>query len=210
MKRNVNYFSFLKNKFKLSCSFINISVLLVLALLTIRCQSGIYTTSTYRTPNTGSIQYPLHNYQIIQEFGYKRSSGRYHAAEDVWGAPGTPVYAIADGEISYSGQMNGYGWLIIIDHPTLGVHSLYGHLSTRRFKVTEGFVVKGQLISYLADDDEDGSGGSYPNWGPHLHFGIRQGMKDDYPSTGDSRWTAGHTWSYPSTLGWIAPSEFIK
>ena len=139
-----------------------------------------------------------------------RSSGRYHAAEDAMGAPGTPVYAIADGEISYSGQMNGYGWLIIIDHPDLGVHSLYGHLSTRRFKVTEGFVVKGQLISYLADDDEDGSGGAYPNWGPHLHFGIRQGMKEDYPSTGDSRWTAGHTYSYPSTLGWIAPSEFIK
>lgn len=210
MKSHIKLHLFSNKIIKNIYSIIMIGVLLTLTLITISCQRGLYTTSTYQSPITGSIQYPLHNYQIIQEFGYKRSSGRYHAAEDAMGTPGTSVYAIADGQVSYSSQMNGYGWLIIIDHPDLGVYSLYGHLSTWRFKVTDGYVVKGQLIAYIADDDEDGSGGGYPNWGPHLHFGIRQGMKDDYPSTGDNRWTAGHTYSYPSTLGWIAPSEFIK
>jgi murein DD-endopeptidase MepM/ murein hydrolase activator NlpD len=186
-------------------------VWLVIILIS-NCQHTRYVTaaSNYNVQISGSVRYPLDDYQIIQTFGNRTNSGRYHAAEDALGGGGTPVYAIADGVISYSGQMAGYGWLIIIDHPQLNVYSLYGHLSTRRFKVTEGDVYCGQLIAHLADDDEDGSGGSYPHWTPHLHFGIRQGMKDDYPGNGDDRWMAGHTWSYPSTLGWIAPSEFIE
>ena len=39
------------------------------------------------------------------------------------------MYAIADGEISFSGSKGGYGWLIIIDHPQANLYSLYGHLS---------------------------------------------------------------------------------
>ncbi|KQC13443.1 MAG: hypothetical protein APR63_00535 [Desulfuromonas sp. SDB] len=207
----------MQNKFKIKY------ILLVIITLTAAssCQHTRYVTDSSYIPQVSTYQvsayqlssllrYPLENYQIIQTFGNRTSSGRYHAAEDALGEGGTPVYAIADGVVSYSGQMAGYGWLIIIDHPQLNIYSLYGHLSTRRFKVTGGEVYCGQLIAHLADDDEDGSGGSYPHWTPHLHFGIRRGIKDDYPGNGDDRWMAGHTWSYPSTLGWIAPSEFIE
>ena len=36
---------------------------------------------------------------------------QYHATEDYHRPAGTPVYAIADGRISYSGKAGGYGWL---------------------------------------------------------------------------------------------------
>lgn len=159
-----------------------------------------------------TVRSPLDRYRIWQGFG-RRNAGfdnRYHCAEDLYGAPGTPVYAIADGVISYSGPMSGYGWLITIDHPQHDVYSLYGHLSTRRSKIANGEVRKGDVIAYLADDDEDGSGGGYPDWGPHLHFAIRQGSKSDYPpGSEDDRWMAGYTYSHPTTLGWLDPTDFM-
>lgn len=156
--------------------------------------------------------YPLHSYQVIQSFAHRNTAfqNRYHAAEDAFGVAGTPVYAMADGVISYSGPAAGYGWLITIDHPQLGVYSLYGHLSARGSKVVGGAVKKGDVIASLADDDEDGSGGDYPDWGPHLHFGIRHGKRSDYPSSNDDdRWMAGYTYAHPETLGWLRPSLFI-
>jgi murein DD-endopeptidase MepM/ murein hydrolase activator NlpD len=173
-------------------------------------------TGNIRIVGTGPVDYtaafPLYGYQVIQQFAHVNSAfdDRHHAAEDAFGAAGTPVYAMADGVISYSGPALGYGWLITIDHPQLGVYSLYGHLSTRRSKIVEGAVKKGDVIASLADDDEDGSGGGYPNWGPHLHFGIRQGAREDYPSSDDDdRWMAGYTCAHPETLGWLRPSVFI-
>ena len=159
-----------------------------------------------------SYIYPLDVYSVMQEFANSNPAfkGKYHAAEDAYGMGGTPVYAIADGMISYSGPMEGYGWLITVDHPVADVYSLYGHLSTRRGKVLQGDVVKGQRIAYLADDDEDGSGGAYPDWGPHLHFGVRSGRISDYPDDGDSRWMAGYTMAHPTTLGWMDPTDFIE
>ena len=47
---------------------------------------------------------------------------KYHAAEDYFHPAGTPVYAMADGHISFSGPMGGYGWLIIIDHPQANLY----------------------------------------------------------------------------------------
>jgi murein DD-endopeptidase MepM/ murein hydrolase activator NlpD len=167
---------------------------------------------TIKASGYAFYQYPLSFYQVIQEFGHRNPyfDMKYHCAEDAAGAPGTPVYAVSDGVISYSGPMGGYGWLITIDHGNENVYSLYGHLSTRREKMTAGQVQRGDLIAYLADDDEDGSGGDYPDWGPHLHFGIRQGRISDYPSDGDSRWEAGYTAAYPTTLGWLDPTDFIN
>jgi murein DD-endopeptidase MepM/ murein hydrolase activator NlpD len=149
---------------------------------------------------------------VFQEFGNRnvRYDLQYHVGEDANGNSGTPVRAIADGTIAYSGPGGGYGWVITVDHPTAKVYSLYGHLSAIKDRMAQGKVTKGQIIGYLADNVEDGSGGSYPDWGPHLHFAIRKGRTYDYPDTGDVRWAAGYTPVYPADLGWLDPTDFIE
>jgi len=140
----------------------------------------------------------------------KPSAGKYHAAEDYHRPPGTPVFAIADGMVSFCGPMGGYGWLIIIDHPQANLYSLYGHLSPSRWYIESGVLVeKGQLIAYLGDPDENGGSKKNPLI-PHLHFGIRSGQKADYPSMGEWRWQAGWIKYCPQDLGWLQPSIVIS
>ncbi|MDB4584729.1 M23 family metallopeptidase [Draconibacterium sp.] len=128
---------------------------------------------------------------------------RHHTAEDSYAPPGTHVYAIGDGIISYSGRAKGYGWLMIIDHPVENVYSLYGHLSTSRWKKSSGEVKKGELIGHIGDAEECYTLVS------HIHFGLRMGQKADYPRQGDARWMAGYTNSRPELLGWFHPSQII-
>jgi murein DD-endopeptidase MepM/ murein hydrolase activator NlpD len=133
----------------------------------------------------------------------------FHAAEDYKRPPGTAVYAMADGQISYSGPAGGYGWLIIIDHPQANLYSLYGHLSPSRWKSESGTKVKrGDLIAYLGDSDENGGSVESPVV-PHLHFGIRAGQTADYPAKGEWRYMAGWIKLCPQDLGWLQPSAVI-
>lgn len=89
---------------------------------------------------------------------------KLHAGMDLGVGVGTPIYALADGEVIYSGWMSGYGNVVMIDHGSL--ISLYAHNSSLVAK--EGKEVKGgQLISY--------SGNTGLSSGPHLHFEIRKG-----------------------------------
>lgn len=134
----------------------------------------------------------------------------FHAAEDYKRPAGTPVYAMADGHVSFSGTSEGYGWLIIIDHPQVNLYSLYGHLSPSRWKVDESTdVKKGDLIAYLGDSNENGGSAERPVI-PHLHFGIRAGQRDDYPGRGEWRWMAGWIRLCPQDIGWLQPSLVIN
>ena len=136
------------------------------------------------------------------------SAREYHAAEDYFRPAGTPVYAMADGKISFSGPMGGYGWLIIIDHPQANLYSLYGHLSPSRRRMKSGTVKKGELIAYLGDSHENGGSLEHP-LEPHLHLGVRAGQRADYPGMGEWRWQAGWISPCPRDLGWLPPSAII-
>jgi murein DD-endopeptidase MepM/ murein hydrolase activator NlpD len=134
---------------------------------------------------------------------------KFHAAEDYHLPAGSPVYAFADGEISFSGRMGGYGWLIIIDHPQHNIYSLYGHLSPSRWSLESGTPVeKGDLIGYLGDSDENGGSKKNPLV-THLHFALRVGQRTDYPGQGEWRWMAGWIKPCPSEVGWLKPSQVI-
>lgn len=140
---------------------------------------------------------------------YEFSERKFHAAEDYKRPAGTPVYAMADGVISYSGTAGGYGWLILIDHPQANIYSLYGHLSPSRWKLKEGTVVQqGDLIAYLGDSDENGGSKEQPLV-THLHFGIRAGQTMDYPPKGEWRYMAGWIKLCPQDVGWLQPSLVI-
>lgn len=98
---------------------------------------------------------------------------KFHAAEDYHRPAGTPVYAMADGDISFSGPMRGYGWLIIVDHPQANLYSLYGHLSPTIF---QSFVSTGMTIMPLdTNDRRRGSVFSHsPTQVPLVHSATRR------------------------------------
>lgn len=79
--------------------------------------------------------------------------------------PGTPVNAVYDGEVVYAAWFQGYGNLIILQHPG-DMHSLYGYLSD--FQVQRGErVTRGEPIGFVGDTGSLG--------GPRLYFEIRVG-----------------------------------
>jgi len=174
---------------------------------------------TYLEDDSLPFQFPLYEYEpgssnykspfVMKGRSSLDSPYKYHAAEDSHHPPGTPVYAMADGRISFSGRAGGYGWLIIIDHPQANLYSLYGHLSPSRWKQEAGTDVKrGDLIAYLGDPDENGGSEESP-LDPHLHFGIRAGQTADYPGKGEWRFMAGWIYPCPQDLGWLQPSLVI-
>ena len=92
-----------------------------------------------------------------------------HMGLDIAANAGTPVYAMQEGVVSFSGVKGGYGNCIKINHffymvPELPqVTTLYGHLST--IYVKEGEMVKrGQVIGLI--------GSTGRSTGPHLHYEV--------------------------------------
>jgi murein DD-endopeptidase MepM/ murein hydrolase activator NlpD len=114
---------------------------------------------------------------LSSPFGYRRNpydgSFRLHAGVDLAADPGTPVRAPAPGMVIFSGNREGYGKVIVINHG-YGISTLFAHLS--KFFVNSGDHVKrGEIIS------EVGSTGH--STGPHLHYEIRKNGIPVNPTT---------------------------
>jgi len=206
----------------LTCSALLILLLASCAGSTISCPELLYAdlsgAAAFASDDQLPFRFPLDEVENQATPSYTHfcaaSSGppdkrKYHAAEDYFHPAGTPVYAMTDGEISFSGPMGGYGWLIIIDHPQANIYSLYGHLSPSRWLSKSGPVEKGDLIAYLGDAHENGGSLKQP-LEPHLHLGIRSGQRVDYPGKGEWRWQAGWIKPAPTELGWLQPSAIIS
>ena len=86
-----------------------------------------------------------------------------HSAVDITLPTGTPVRAIADGQVAFAAEQFFGGRSVVIDHGS-GVFSLYYHL--KEFSVAEG--------EAISRGDRIGSVGATGRaTGPHLHFGVR-------------------------------------
>ena len=128
--------------------------------------------------STSQLVMPFHgSYPITQGFGAQMTDPALQAFYSHYGLAGhdgidfglpmdTPVYAVDDGNVVWSGPGD-YGITIIIQH-SWG-KSYYGHLSSTAVSLVT-HVTKGQLIGY--------SGESGEATGPHLHFGIRPNNPD--------------------------------
>jgi murein DD-endopeptidase MepM/ murein hydrolase activator NlpD len=104
---------------------------------------------------------------ITSGFGYRRDpfngSAAMHAGIDFKGPMGSPVFAAADGRVTFVGQKSGYGNVVEITHGN-GMLTRYAHLS--RFDVKVGQqVAAGTTIA--------GLGSTGRSTGPHLHFEVR-------------------------------------
>lgn len=86
-----------------------------------------------------------------------------------WAAPiGTPVFAAFDGVVASAGDGKGYGNLVILSHPAIGLETRYAHLSAFAEGIAGGIqVTAGTLIGYV--------GTTGLSTGPHLHFEVYEG-----------------------------------
>lgn len=122
---------------------------------------------------------------ITQRFGenvaeYRDAFGSQgHNGLDIANATGTPVVAVAAGEVAWVGADRDYGNYLRIWHPALGLHSFYAHLDKTQVQAGQS-VAAGQPIATM--------GNTGNSTGPHLHFEIRLGTRDGY---GEAAW--GHS-----------------
>ena len=110
---------------------------------------------------------------ISSLFGYRsdpiNGNSRFHAGLDIAANYGTPVYALQDGCVSFSGPKGGYGKTVMILHqytdipeiPT--IETLYGHNSELLVSVGQ-YVKRGDPIALI--------GSTGRSTGPHLHFEV--------------------------------------
>jgi len=109
---------------------------------------------------------PVKPGRITSGFGYRRHpiSGRreFHRGIDMRGDHTTPIYATADGKVTYTGWKYGYGRVIEVDHRN-GFETLYAHNYRNLVKKGE-MVQKGQIIAYV--------GSSGTTTGSHLHYEV--------------------------------------
>ncbi|MEQ8352844.1 MAG: M23 family metallopeptidase [Leptospiraceae bacterium] len=85
-----------------------------------------------------------------------------HNGVDLRGRPGTPIYAIADGQVVLARSMHFEGNFTVIDHG-LGVFSGYMHQSNLRVQVGQ-YVRAGERIGDV--------GNTGYSTGPHLHLAL--------------------------------------
>lgn len=89
-----------------------------------------------------------------------------HTGVDLAAAHGTPVFAAADGSVSYAAPRGGYGNLVEVTHPN-GYATRYAHLSSIAGGVRAHVAVRqGDLLGYV--------GATGLATGPHLHYEVRR------------------------------------
>ncbi len=116
---------------------------------------------------------PLKNTAISSSFGYRihpiSKKKKFHRGIDFRANRGTPVYATADGIVSFVQPRNigGFGRVIKIQH-NFGFETTYAHLNKTNVKIGD-IVKKNQQIAL--------SGNSGRSSGPHLHYEIKYANK---------------------------------
>ena len=114
--------------------------------------------------------WPVRSGYITSNYGFRihptRHRRMFHQGVDFAAPRGTPIVAVADGDVVFSGRRNGYGQIVEVRHAN-GYITRYAHNSANL--VQEGqHVRKGQHIAAV--------GATGTATGPHCHFEV---LKDD-------------------------------
>jgi murein hydrolase activator len=122
--------------------------------------------SSITTADLGRLDWPVEG-EILYRFGRAirpdNSSIRWNGI-GIRAAPGTPVKAIAAGEVVFAEPQGTYGPTVIIQHGG-GDYSIYSSLATMAVR-RGATVTKGQTVGTVGETD--------PDLGPRLHFEIRR------------------------------------
>ncbi len=111
--------------------------------------------------SSAQLQWPLRGV-LYARFGRKGKSP--HDGIDLAAPAGTPVRTAGEGAVLFAGPQQGYGLLVIIEHPH-GLVTVYAH--NRDLRVKTGQTVRdAQVIATVGESGKTS--------GPHLHFEVRQ------------------------------------
>jgi murein DD-endopeptidase MepM/ murein hydrolase activator NlpD len=111
---------------------------------------------------------PVDGYHLTAEFGDYGLWAGYHTGLDFAGDYGSPIKAMANGEITEVGYDGSYGNKVVITLED-GTELWFCHMSD--YTVSSGEVVRaGEVIGYLGDTGN--------TTGPHLHVEVRPGAGD--------------------------------
>lgn len=97
--------------------------------------------------------------------GFGMRGGRFHGGIDISGERGTPIEAVDEGVVLFSGRgPDGYGNMVMLDHGN-GFTTLYAH--NERNVVRQGARVRrGQTVAFMGDTGRA--------TGTHVHFEVHQ------------------------------------
>ena len=114
--------------------------------------------------------WPVRSGYISSRFGFRihptRKGRIFHEGVDISSPRGSPIMAVADGVVTFSGRRNGYGRVVDILHGN-GLVTRYAHN-------TANLVEEGQMVRQGQEIATVGSSGTAT--GPHVHFEV---LKDD-------------------------------
>jgi murein DD-endopeptidase MepM/ murein hydrolase activator NlpD len=127
---------------------------------------NLYRIAAEKAPFAVPLKDP---FRFTSGFGYRW--GRLHAGTDFAAPHGTPIYATADGVVTYAGWLSGYGRLVKIQHD-FGIETRYAHNSRLHVKVGDR-VSRGDQIADM--------GSTGRSTGTHLHYEVRVGGKPVNP-----------------------------
>jgi hypothetical protein len=117
--------------------------------------------------------WPVPGGKLTSPFGFRfhplRKLYQQHEGIDIGKGLHAPIVASAAGIVVASRKAEGYGWVVVMDHPHQ-MRTLYAHMEPSDVKVRVGqSVAKGQIIALMGQN----------GWstGPHLHFEVYRAGK---------------------------------
>ncbi len=130
---------------------------------------GTYYNANGQTKQRALLSSPMQYSRVTSDFGMRfhplKHEWRAHNGVD-YGAPtGTPVRAVGQAIVKFAGVQNGYGNVIVLQHPK-DRETTYAHLSRMDVRVGEK-VAQGAVIGAV--------GATGWATGPHLHFEFKVG-----------------------------------
>ncbi|MBK1641841.1 peptidase M23 [Chromatium okenii] len=142
---------------------------------------------------TAPSSWPVRSGYVSSRFGYRihptKRVRMFHEGVDIACARGTPIAAVAAGEVIYSGTRSGYGRVIDIRHDN-GLVTRYAHNASNLVRVGQQ-VQRGQQIANV--------GTSGTATGPHVHFEVLRANRPLDPTPYLNSDTAWRT--VPNTAG---------
>ena len=127
-------------------------------------------SSTIDAPEATGTWIKPTNGRLTSPYGWRDigAGPEFHYGIDLANKTGTPIWAAADGVVSYAAPLSSYGNVVILTHSIDGAiyTTVYAHLNG--FNVSKGSVVtQGQQIATM--------GSTGRSTGPHLHFELHNG-----------------------------------